>query len=144
MTCLLSFFIGVLHFQGFVDLIAQTIHNLSCGACHICLFNMARTWQMNRKLLLNTAGAEGHQRYSISQVYRLANIMSHENDGAPGFGPDALQLVVQKIASLGVKSRERLIHQQNIWFGGKRPCQSDSLPHATGKLMSVAIAEFRK
>src|SRR5204863_2344111 len=85
-----------------------------------------------------------HQRHSISQAYRLANIMSHENDGAPGFRPDTLQFVVQKIASLGVESRERLIHQKNIRLGRERACESDSLPHATGELVSVALPKFRK
>src|SRR5882724_8149804 len=70
--------------------------------------------------------------------------MSHENDGAPGFRPDALQFVVQKIPSLSIKSCEGLIHQKNIRLGRERACQSDSLSHATGKLMTVAVAEFRK
>ncbi len=70
--------------------------------------------------------------------------MRNENDGAAGFGPQALQLVVQQIASLGVQRGKWLVHQQDIRLGRQRSRQCHTLPHASRKLMDIAVPELRK
>ena len=68
--------------------------------------------------------------------------MSDEDDSAPSFAPYALQLVMQQVAGLSVKRGEGLVHQEDVGFGSQRAGDSDSLAHAAGKLVDVAVLEL--
>ena len=72
------------------------------------------------------------QHHAISQTHSFAHVVSNENDGAAGFRPDALQFVVQQIASLRVECGEGFVHQQDVRLGGQSASQCDALPHSAG------------
>src|SRR5579864_2067952 len=105
---------------------------------------MSRARQINGKLRFDAAGPEAEEGNAIAQPYRLADVVRHKNHSPSGFGPDALQFVVQQVASLSVKCGEGLVHQQHVGLGGQRARQSHTLPHSARKLMDVAVLELRQ
>ena len=48
--------------------------------------------------------------------------------------PDVEQQRLHALARQRVERAERLVHQQEVGFGGERPGQPDALAHAAGKL----------
>ncbi len=70
------------------------------------------------------------QDNAIAQPNGFADVVGHEDDGASGLAPDALQFVVQQVAGLGVERGEGLVHQENVGLGGQRACDGDALPHS--------------
>ena len=104
---------------------------LAGRAGHVYIFQMPWPRQVNRKFPLYAARPEGKQGYAIAQAYSLAHVVRDEDDGAPGLGPNALQLVMQQVASLGIKGSEGFIHQQDVRLGGQSASQSYTLAHAS-------------
>ena len=49
-------------------------------------------------------------------------------------------LVLQVLPDKRIQRRERLVHQEDVGIGGKRPGKPDPLLHATGKLVHVPVA----
>ena len=134
--------IVVFSFEGAVDFVAQFVENFAGGAGDVGVFQMTRARQVDREFTLDAAGAEGQQNDAIAEANGFADVVGDENDGASGLAPDALQFVVQQVASLGVERGEGFVHQQNIGLGGKRAGDGHALPHAAGELVSVAVLEF--
>src|SRR5207245_10133817 len=93
------------------NLSPQGIEYLASRTCDINFLKLTWPGEIDLKFALHTAGTEGEQYDPISESDRFSNIVRDEDDGAAGFGPDALQFVVQKVARLRIKCRERLIHQ---------------------------------
>src|SRR5690242_5716800 len=106
----------VLRLQGLVDFFAQVIENLArrFRDCH--MFQLTRTWQVDKEFPLHSTRSKGKQHYAISQPHCLAYVVGHENNGASSFRPDSLQFVMQQISSLRIKCGEWLIHQEHIWL----------------------------
>ena len=88
------------------------------------------------------ARAKGQKNDAIAEANRLTNIVGDENNGAAGLAPDALQLVVQQVAGLGVERAEGFVHQKNVRFSGQSAGDGDALAHASGKLMDVTPLEL--
>ena len=65
--------------------------------------------------------------------------MSDEDYCAASLCPDALQFVMQEVASLRVESSEGLVHKEDIGLGGQGAGQRHALSHSTGKLVSIAV-----
>src|SRR5689334_10249524 len=136
MSCLASFFIGVLLFSRFINFIAQAFEYFARGAGNVGFFDVAWAIKMNREFLFDPSRAEGQQGDTISEAHGLADVMREEDDGAAGFCPDALEFVVQEVAGLGVERRKGLVHEENIGFGCEGASQGYSLPHAARELVS--------
>ena len=134
----------VLGFEGAVNLVAQFIENVTGGAGDGRIFKMSWAGQFDRELALDAAGTEGQKNDAIAEANRFANVVGHENDGASGLAPDALQLVVQQVTSLGVEGGERFVHQQNVGFGGQSAGDGHALPHAARELVDVALFKLRQ
>ncbi len=87
--------------------------------------------QINFIFVLDLPGTKREQGHAISQAYSLADVMRHKHNSAPGFRPDAFELVVEKVAGLGIERRKRLVHQQHVGFGCKGAGERHALPHST-------------
>ncbi len=55
-----------------------------------------------------------------------------------------LQLLVQDVARLRIKRRERLVHQQDLRVHRQRASDRHALAHASGELVHVSICEPRE
>src|SRR5579862_89082 len=110
MICLANFFISILRFQGLVDLLAQAVENIARRASYFGVLHVTRPSQIHRKLLLHSSWTKCQQRHAISKPYRFANVVRDKDNGTASFGPQAFQLVVEKVASLGIQSGEGLVH----------------------------------
>ena len=132
----------VFGFEGAVNLVAQFVENFAGGAGDVRIFEMARARQVDGEFALHAAGAEGQKNDAIAEANRFADIVGDEDDGASGLAPDALEFVVQQVASLGVERGEGLVHQENVGFGGESAGDGNALAHAAGKLMDVALFEL--
>src|SRR5687768_7727121 len=62
----------------------------------------------------HAAGPRGQQQHALAQADRLADIVRHEDDGAPRFLPDALKFVVQQVPGDGIQGREGLVHEEQL------------------------------
>ena len=67
--------------------------------------------------------------------------MRHEHDGLLQLRPDAEQLVLHRPAGERVESAERLVHQQHWRVERQRAGEGDPLPHASGEVLRIAVAE---
>src|SRR5436305_6467008 len=91
---------------------------------------MTRSRQVNIEFPLDASRTKSKERDTIAEADCFANIMRDENNGATGFRPDALELVVQEIAGLLIQRRERLVHQEHVLLGGQSASQRNPLPHS--------------
>src|SRR5919112_699550 len=53
--------------------------------------------------LHHAAGPGGQQQHALAQADCLADVVRHEDDGAPGFLPDALKFVVEQVPGNGIQ-----------------------------------------
>src|SRR5215471_5034658 len=134
----------VVGFEGAVDLIAKFVENLAGRECDFRIFQASRTSQRDRKFALHSSRTERKKNDAIAQSNSLAHVVRHKNNGATRLVPDSLEFIVQKVACLGIERRKWFIHQQHIRFSSKCPSNGHSLPHAAGKLMDIALFEFRQ
>src|SRR6202007_1012613 len=134
----------VLGFERLVDLLPQFVKDFAGGASYGRVFEVARAGQRDRELALDAAGTESQENDAIAEANCLSHIVGDEDDGASGFAPDALQFIVQQVASLRVKRGERFVHQKDVGFGGEGAGNGNALAHAAGKLMDVAVFKFRQ
>ena len=67
--------------------------------------------------------------------------MRHEHDGLLQLRPDAEELVLHRPAGQRVESAERLVHQQHWSVECQRAGKGNPLPHASGKVLRIAVAE---
>src|SRR2546425_11588036 len=91
---------------------------------------MTRSRQVNIEFPLDASRTKSKERDTIAEADCFANIMRDENNGATGFRPDALELVVQEIATLRIQRRERLVHHDHIKRGGHNDSPRNPLPHS--------------
>src|SRR6266496_1626942 len=134
----------VLSFKGAINFVAQFVENFTGGAGNSGIFEMARARQFDRELALYAAGAEGQKDDAIAKANGFAYIVGDENNGASSFAPDALQLVVQQIASLGIEGGKGFVHQQDVGFRGQGAGDGDALAHATGELVNITLLKLRQ
>ncbi|MET4278485.1 hypothetical protein ABIB68_006587 [Bradyrhizobium sp. F1.2.2] len=55
--------------------------------------------------------------------------------------PDPQQFTLQRLARLGVERGERLVHQQHLGIIGEASRDRDTLLHAAGELMRIAVGK---
>src|SRR5215467_5469589 len=97
MICLASFFIRILRLERLIDLFPQTAQNLLRCASHVGFFNVTRARKSNRELLLDSSRTKRQQRHTIAEPHRFADVMSDEDNRAPGLSPDTLQFIVEQV-----------------------------------------------
>src|SRR2546426_538456 len=77
-----------------------------------------------------------------SQIHRLFDVVSDENDGLPGGALDLEQLVLQGLPRLRVERAERLVHEEHIGVKSETARDRHPLAHATGELPGVVVGEI--
>src|SRR6266446_3514756 len=80
-------------------------------------------------------------QHAIAQAHSLARVVRDEEDGEAALLPQTLQLLMQEVASDGVESCERLVHQKDVRVLCKCASQRDTLLHAARQLMRAAPLE---
>src|SRR5260370_33020192 len=140
MTCLANFFIGVLRFQGLVDLMAQAIQNVPRRTRDIGLFHVARLRQVHRKFLLHPPGAKRQQRHAISQPYRFADIVVTKMMVQPVSAqmrslPSIPMLLIDIIENVSALPKPKFLALS-------RPCDFSKLQMGVGLKEGVAVQGF--
>src|SRR6267143_1034504 len=122
-------------------LLLQPVRDPAGDHSQLWRIEAARPRQFHLHLMRDATRPAGEDQHAIAEAYRLPRVMSDEQDGQAALLPQALQLLMQKVASDGVESRERLVHQQDIRVLGKRTRQRNALLHAARQLMRTALLE---
>src|ERR1700736_3587334 len=104
-------------------------------------FIVARPGERGVENLLGVAGAPGHDHDPIGKIDRLLDLVGDEQDRLARLLPYAQQLDLHNVAGLGVEGGERLVHQQHLGIGGKRPREPDALFHPAGEFMGIMSLE---
>src|SRR3984893_262935 len=91
---------------------------------------IARTRQRNVEQPLGLARPLGHHHDPIGEIHRLLDLMGDEQTRLAGLLPDLQQLDLHQIAGLRIERGKRLVHQQHLRIGRKRPREPDALLHA--------------
>src|ERR1700751_1788080 len=132
----------IFRLQGCTDFFTQVIKDLARSFGNIHILQVTRAGKIDFVFPLHTPRTEAEDSYAVAQANRLTNVMSYKNNGAPSLRPDSFQFVMQQVARLRIERSERLVHQEHIWFGGKRTGERNPLSHAARELMGIAVAEM--
>src|SRR4029079_1106630 len=99
--------------------------------------------QLNDELLLPPTRMRGKKEDSIAQTNRFADVVGDKDNGFAARFPNALEIAIKLLAGEGIKSGERLIHQEDAWIRGESSSQGDPLFHSPRKLVDVGAFKSR-
>src|ERR1700688_2875246 len=92
------FFTRVLRIKRSVNLFPELSEDFLGQTGDVRILDVPRAVQRDLKLALDTSRPETHQEHTVTQAHGFADVMSHEYNGRRSVLPDALQLVMKKIA----------------------------------------------
>src|SRR5580658_4221424 len=82
-----------------------------------------------------------HDEDAVRQVYRLAQIMGHQNGAEPMLQPERLHDAPQLLARERVESCERLVQHHELRLMHQGATETSALLHAAGELPGKLGAE---
>jgi len=76
----------------------------------------------------------------IAQVHGLIEVVGNEDDGLIESALQLEKLILHFATNKRIKGRKSLIHEQDVSLGCECTSQTNSLLHATGKLMRILVS----
>ena len=113
-------------------------HDPSDGALERQRCAIPRSRDGKRQFVENPARLRLHDDGPIRQRHGFMNIVGHHHDSRARLFPKSEKMIVQTCAREGVKRRERLVEEENLGIGHKRPCNGDTLLLSAGEIARPA------
>src|SRR5258708_4280528 len=101
------------------------------------LARRTRRRQIDIELLVIAVAEVRQQEYAVADEHRLLDAVRHEQDRAAGLVANAQRLLLELLAGLHIKRRERLVHQHDTRPGGENARAAPARAHPPGTLWRV-------
>jgi hypothetical protein len=91
--------------------------------------------------LLDPAGTGSHDHNAVAHVYGFIDIMSNKQHGSAPRLPEAQHFILHTHAGKGVQRAEWFVEQEHFGMINHRPCERDTLGHASREMMRKGISK---